>query len=92
MRMEISSPSGSNSAGRAARIKNDTIYVGCNRTRSAIALRQGRIGSVKDGKVTAFIPVPSSEVGTPESISVDGDGVIYAGYTNKMSLRRFVKN
>ena len=42
--------------------------------------------------MTAFIPMPSAEVGTPESITVDDQSIIYAGYTNKMALRRFVKN
>ena len=50
-----------------------------------------RIGSVKDGKVTAFIPEQSPEIGTPESLSVDDQGVIYGGYTNKMAVRRWVK-
>jgi hypothetical protein len=50
-----------------------------------------RVGSAKDGKVTAFIPEPSAAIGVPESLTVDDQGVIYAGYTNKMALRRFVK-
>jgi hypothetical protein len=34
--------------------------------------KQGiRIGSVKDGKVAAFIPEPSAEAGAPEGIGVD---------------------
>ena len=54
--------------------------------------KQGiRIGSIKDGKVTAFIPVPSEAIGTPEGITVDDQGIIYGGYTAKMNLRRFVK-
>src|SRR5262249_30121793 len=75
--------------------KNDVLYVADSQSdaqRNA-PFKQGiRIGSAKDGNVAAFIPIPSAEVGTPESISVDEQGVIYAGYTNKMALRRWVKN
>jgi hypothetical protein len=75
--------------------KNDVLYVADSQSdaqRNA-PFKQGiRIGSAKDGNVTAFIPIPSAEIGTPESITVDDQGVIYAGYTNKMALRRFMKN
>jgi sugar lactone lactonase YvrE len=54
--------------------------------------KQGiRIGSVKDGKVVAFIPEASPAIGSPESLTVDDAGAIYAGFTNKMKLNRFVK-
>src|SRR5262249_43459673 len=54
--------------------------------------KQGiRIGSVKDGKVTAFIPEPSVEAGAPEGIGVDDAGNVYAGWTAKMAVRRYVK-
>jgi DNA-binding beta-propeller fold protein YncE len=75
--------------------KNDVLYVADSQSdaqRNA-PFKQGiRIGSAKDGNVTAFIPIPSAEIGTPESITVDDQGIIYGGYTNKMALRRFVKN
>jgi DNA-binding beta-propeller fold protein YncE len=74
--------------------KNDVIYVADSQSdeQRNKGFKQGiRIGSVKDGKVTAFIPVTSAEVGSPESIAVDDQGTVYAGYTNKMNLRRFVK-
>jgi hypothetical protein len=51
-----------------------------------------RVGSIKDGKVAAFIPERSAEEGGPESVGVDDAGTIYAGWTNKMFVRRFVKN
>jgi len=52
--------------------------------------KQGiRIGSVKDGKVTAFIPEPSAEAGAAEGIGVDDAGNVYAGWTVKMG--RYVK-
>jgi sugar lactone lactonase YvrE len=75
--------------------KNDVIYVADSESESVSKnhFKQGiRIGSAKDGNVTAFIPAPSAEIGTPESITVDDQGIVYAGYTNKMALRRFVKN
>src|SRR6266481_49957 len=54
--------------------------------------KQGiRIGSVKDGKVTAFIPEPSVEAGAPEGVGVDDAGNVYAGWTAKMAVRRYVK-
>ena len=54
--------------------------------------KQGiRIGSVKDGKVTAFIPEPSAEAGAPEGVGVDDAGNVYAGWTAKMAVRRYVK-
>lgn len=48
-----------------------------------------RIGSVKDGKVTAFIPW--SETGTLEGVAADDQGNVYGGYTNTLNFRRFVK-
>jgi DNA-binding beta-propeller fold protein YncE len=74
--------------------KNGMIYVSDSQSdeKRNPGFKQGiRIGSIKDGKVVAFIPQVSAEVGTPESISVDDAGNIYAGFTNKMHLNRFVK-
>jgi len=74
--------------------KNDTIYVADSQSNPTNnpGFKQGiRIGSVKDGKVTAFIPEPSAEAGTPEGVGVDDAGNVYGGYTAKMTVRRFVK-
>jgi sugar lactone lactonase YvrE len=50
-----------------------------------------RIGSAKDGKVTAFIPEASAEAQAPEGVGVDDAGNVYGGWTGKMAVRRFVK-
>jgi sugar lactone lactonase YvrE len=74
--------------------KNDMIYVADTQSNqnNNPGVKQGiRIGSVKDGKVTAFIPEPSAEIGSPEGVGVDDAGTVYAGWTGKMALRRFVK-
>ena len=53
--------------------------------------RQGiRIGSAKDGKVTAFIP-ETVDVDALEGVAADAAGNVYAGYTNKMDFKRWVK-
>jgi sugar lactone lactonase YvrE len=74
--------------------KNDTIYVADSQSNPTNnpGFKQGvRIGSAKDGKVTAFIPEPSAEAGTPEGVGVDEAGNVYGGYTAKMTVRRFTK-
>jgi DNA-binding beta-propeller fold protein YncE len=73
--------------------KNDTIYVADSQSNPTNnpGFKQGvRIGT-KDGKVTAFIPEPSAEVGAPEGVGVDEAGNVYGGYTSKMTVRRFTK-
>ena len=76
--------------------KNDTIYVADSQSgeRANASFKQGiRIGSVKDGKVTAFIPAPSAEAGGPESVGVDDAGNVYGGWTGTgPGVRRYVKN
>jgi DNA-binding beta-propeller fold protein YncE len=74
--------------------KNDMIYVADSQssTTNNPGFKQGiRIGSVKDGKVTAFIPVISAEAGAPEAVGVDDAGNVYGGWVEKMTVRRFVK-
>ena len=73
--------------------KNDILYVADSQSseKTNPGFQQGiRIGSAKDGKVTAFIP-ETKELGALEGVAADGQGNVYGGYTNSMNLRRFVK-
>ena len=73
--------------------KNDIIYVADSQSsdKTNPGFKQGiRIGSAKDGKVTAFIQ-ETVDVGALEGVAADDSGNVYGGYTNKMNLRRFVK-
>jgi len=73
--------------------KNDILYVADSQSteKTNPGFQQGiRVGSAKDGKVTAFIP-ETVALGALEGVGVDGDGNVYAGYTNRMDLRRWVK-
>jgi streptogramin lyase len=75
--------------------RKDVIYVADTQSDQARnpGFQQGvRIGSVKDGKVTAFIPVPSAELGTGEGVTADDQGNVFQGYNSKRTVRRFVKN
>jgi len=72
--------------------KKDVIYVADSTSTDPInpGYKQGiRIGSVKDGKVTAFIPW--GETNTLEGVAADEQGNVYGGYTNTLNFRRFVK-
>src|SRR6185312_5567036 len=74
--------------------KHDVLYVADSQSseKTNPGFGQGiRIGSVKDGKVTAYIP-ETKELGALEGVAVDGNGVVYGGYTGTMNLRRFVKS
>jgi sugar lactone lactonase YvrE len=72
--------------------KKDVIYVADSTSNEQTnpGFKQGiRIGSVKDGKVTAFIPW--SETNTLEGVAADDQGNVYGGFTNTLNFRRFVK-
>jgi sugar lactone lactonase YvrE len=75
--------------------KNGTIYVNDAQStdKTNPGFRQGiRIGSVKDGKVTAFIPQTDPVVGAPEGLGVDDDGNVYGAYQTQGMVRKFVKS
>ncbi len=72
--------------------KDDIIYVADSNSSEKInpPFKQGiRVGSVKDGKVTAYIPW--AETNTLEGVAVDAAGNVYGGFTNTLNFRRFVK-
>jgi len=74
--------------------KDDMIYVADSQSdeKNNPGFKQGiRIGSAKDGKVTAFIPLLSAELGSPEGVGVDDAGNVYGGWVAKTAVRRFVK-
>ena len=77
--------------------KNDTLYVTDSQSddKTNPGVKPGiRIGSAKDGKVDAFIPLTDPTVGSAEEIAVDDQGNVFAGFTaaGKIAVRKFVKN
>jgi DNA-binding beta-propeller fold protein YncE len=73
--------------------KNDILYVADSTSsdKTNPGYKQGiRIGSVKDGKVIAFIPW--NEGNTLEGVAADDAGNVYGGFTNTLNFRRFVRN
>jgi streptogramin lyase len=75
--------------------KNDIIYVADSQSdqKSNPGFKQGiRIGSAKDGKVTAFIPLLDPQLQGAEEVTADDQGNVYGGFTSKRNLKKFVKN
>ena len=77
--------------------KSDIIYVADSQSddKTNPGFKRGiRIGSVKDGNVTAFMPLIDPNLGSAEEIAADDQGNVYAGFTavNKTAVRKFVKN
>jgi sugar lactone lactonase YvrE len=83
--------------------KNDVIYVAdseSNNTQNPGFKRGLRIGSAKDGKVTALIPDPEpakegSGPGTgsaAEGVAADAEGNVYGAEVDARKLMRYVKN
>ena len=72
--------------------KNDILYVADSNSNPMTNPGFGwgiRIGSAKDGKVTAYIPW--HETNTLEGVAADDAGNVYGGFTNTLNFRRFVK-
>jgi sugar lactone lactonase YvrE len=81
--------------------KNDIVYV----TDSESTERDGyghnpgwkrgiRVGSAKDGSVTAFIPDPSpgtATTSTSEGVAADSSGIIYGAEVGGRTVKRYVK-
>jgi DNA-binding beta-propeller fold protein YncE len=76
--------------------KKDILYVPDNESNSTTKMRKGiRIGSAKDGAVTAFIPDPDQDpkdapIGA-ENAAADANGNIYAAEVVRKEIRKFVK-
>ncbi len=56
-------------------------------------MRGIRIGSAKDGKVTAFIPDTDPKGGSSaaEGVAVDHEGNVYGAEVGAMDLKKYVK-
>jgi streptogramin lyase len=79
--------------------KNDTIYVADSESESVSRTHEGwkrgiRIGSAKDGSVTAFIPDPvekATGTSAAEGVAADGQGNIYGAEVGPRALKKYVK-
>jgi sugar lactone lactonase YvrE len=79
--------------------KNDVIYVADSESESVSKNHYGwkrgiRVGSLKDGKITAFIPDPtetSDTTSAAEGVAVDTNGVIYGAEVNPNDLKKYVR-
>jgi sugar lactone lactonase YvrE len=81
-------------------IKDDVLYVSDSESKDTEPGSHGynpgcqrgfRIGSVKDGKVTAFIPNPEGLTGGSEGVAVDHDGNLYGASRISMEAGRIEK-
>jgi hypothetical protein len=76
-------------------IRDDIIYVCDSQSNDKVnpPFRQGiRIGSVKDGKVTAFITSPDPNLEMPEGCTADKNGNVFGGFTANNDVKKYVKN
>lgn len=80
--------------------KDDTLYVTDSESRDQDGYghnpgchRGIRIGSIKDGKVSAFIPDPDPKGGSSisEGVAVDHDGNVYGAEVGPRDLKKYVK-
>ncbi len=79
--------------------KNDNIFVADSESGSVnpphVAWKRGiRIGSVRDGKVSAFIPDPEEKprsTSSAEGVAVDAAGNIYGAEVGQKALKRYEK-
>jgi len=74
--------------------RSDTLYVADNQSdaKTNPGFTEGiRIGSVRDGKVTVFIPDPSVD-GSQEGVAADANGNVYGSLTVGMALKKYVRD
>jgi hypothetical protein len=81
--------------------RNDALYVSDSESNDREGtygynpgcMRGIRIGSVKDGKVVAFIPDPDPRgaTSTAEGVAVDSEGNIYGAEVGPRDLKKYVK-
>src|SRR5437870_2623081 len=78
--------------------KNDVLYVAdseSNSSRNSSYKRGIRVGSAKDGSVTAFIPDPEPDpdhaISAAEGVAADAMGNIYGAEVGPKALKKYVK-
>jgi sugar lactone lactonase YvrE len=78
--------------------RNDNIYVTdseSNANRNPDYRRGLRVGSARDGSVTAFVPIagadPNAAAGGPEGIAAAADGTIYGAETGGRDVKVYTK-
>jgi DNA-binding beta-propeller fold protein YncE len=79
--------------------KNDVAYVADSESESVSKNHFGwkrgiRVGSIKDGKIIAFIPDPvdvTSTTSAAEGIAVDSQGVIYGAEVVPNDLKKYIR-
>jgi DNA-binding beta-propeller fold protein YncE len=74
--------------------KHDVIYVADSQSGEKFnkAFKQGiRIGSVKGGRVTAFISAAAGTTEMPEGVAADDDGNVFGGFTANQTVMKFEK-
>jgi len=79
--------------------RNDVLYVADSESESVSRNHDGwkrgiRVGSTKDGKVTAFIPDPVEKATTTsaaEGVAVDRDGNVYGAEVGPRALKKYVR-
>jgi sugar lactone lactonase YvrE len=72
--------------------KNDILYAADTQSdeKTNAGYKRGiRIGSAKDGKVTALISDPDSD-GTGEGVAADAEGNVYGALTAKQAVKKYV--
>ena len=79
--------------------RNDVIYVADSESGTVDPTRKAwkrgiRIGSARDGSVSAFIPDPDTTMtstSSAEGVAVDRNGVVYGAEVGQRALKRYVR-